>query len=168
MAKIYQFPDSKKQGRGSGASNPHTANKQMMGELIELLIITYEQRIEALTSYKQEIAKQNGASLKGPREVMKKVKTLQKLFITYGISCNFFKFYTLNEMDVIYYNETSLIYIAKREDGREGMTYTMGEFIAQYEGYPFTLHLDQALFDVFDKQISDLRITIQTLENTQV
>ena len=168
MAKIYQFEEHKREKQIKQPKYSETYDKELINNLMDTLILTYEQRISDLQAYKKEIAKKNGKQLKGPRELLKTVKMLKQMLESYGVSCNFFRFYTIKDLEVIYYNETSLVYVVKRNDHNQGMTYSVGEFIAQYEGFPFTLDLDSALFNIFDKQIERLQITIETLNNTEV
>ena len=168
MAKIYQFADHKREKQINQPKYREAYDKEYIGHLMDTLILTYKQRIYDLQTYKKEIAKENGKQIKGPKELLKTVKMLRQMLDAYGISCNFFRFFTIKDLEVIYYNETQLVYVVKSNDHNQGMTYSVGEFIAQYEGFPFTLHLDSALFNIFDKQIERLQITIETLKNTEV
>lgn len=168
MGKIYRFP-SKRQSTGRGNINPvQNEASRMLGQLMDTLVATYEERIRVLEGYKREIMRLNGLSLKGPKDVLKEVKALQQLFGSYGVSCNFFKFYSRNHLEIIYYNESDLICVYSDGLKEEGLTYTTGEFMQSFAGYPFTLNLDEVLLNLFDKQINNLNITIETLNNTQV
>lgn len=168
MAKIYEFSQHKKQKEIKALAEKKIADKDLICNLIETLILTYKKRIEELEHYKKEIAKENGRNFNSPRELVKGVKYMEKLLLDYGISCNFFRFYTFNDLEVFYYNETSLIYVIKQGRAEKGMTYSTGEFIAAFEGFHFRLDLDHALFEIFNKQIENLKITIETLTNTEV
>lgn len=168
MAKIYQFSQCKREKETKALLNRAAPDKDLICHLIDTLILTYKKRIEELETYKKEIAKENGRIFKSPRELLKGVRIMQQMLLGYGISCNFFRFYTLRSLEVIYYNETSLIYVVEQAEHNKGMTYSMGEFITAFEGYHFQLNLDQALFNIFNKQIDNLKITIETLDHTEV
>lgn len=168
MGKIYKFP-LRRQNLGYEQINPRqNETNRILGQLMDTLITTYKDRVQVLEGYKKEIMRLNGLSLKGPKDLLKEVKALQKLFGSYGISCNFFKFYSREHLEVIYYNESDLLCVYKDDLKDEGLTYTTGEFIQNFAGYSFTLNLDEALLNLFDKQINNLNITIETLNNTQV
>ena len=48
----------------------------------------------------------------------------------------------------------------------EARKITVGEFIVEFEGYPFSLFIDDEVLKIFDNQIERLNITIDTLKNT--
>ena len=50
--------------------------------------------IEELNRYKKEISALDGMAMKSPREIIKEGRALQKRFLSYGITCNFFRFFT--------------------------------------------------------------------------
>jgi len=166
MAKIYQFPTNK---RINNLKAPqYSSEHSMLKSVMETLILTYEEKIKELEVYREEIKALDGLTLKTPKEVLKQVKVLQNLFLKYGISCNFFKFYTKGELQVLYYNESNSIYVAKNETIKEAKNLTVGEFIQEFEGYPFSLCIESALLEIFDNQINNLEITIMILKNTEV
>lgn len=166
MAKVYQFPTNKQRNHNKA---PHySPDHAMLKSLMETLILTYEDKIKELEAYKDEIKALDGLALKTPKEVLKQVKALQKLFLKYGISCNFFKFYTKGEVQILYYNESNSIYVIKNENLKEARNLKTGEFIQEFEGYPFSLCIETAVLEIFENQINKLEITISTLKNTQI
>lgn len=166
MAKVYQFPSNKqvKNHKIPQYSSEHS----MLQSMMESLVLTYEEKIKELEAYKEEIKALDGLSLKTPREVLKQVKVLQKLLLKYGMSCNFFKFFTKGDVQILYYNESNTIYVVKNENLKEARDLTAGEFIQEFEGYPFSLSIEAAVLEIFENQINNLQITITTLKNTQI
>lgn len=168
MAKIYQFPGDKGKKINKPPAYNLAPNKELIHNLMEVLVLTYEQKIAQLESCKANIQDEDGANVKSSKELIKKVKHLQAKLKEYGVTCNFFRFFTKHNIEVIFYNDTQILYVIKEGNREKGLTYTIGEFIQEFEGYPFTLRLEKALLDVFDQQIDHLKITIETLNNTQI
>lgn len=168
MGKVYQFPNNDKEKERRIAAYNQQPDKELIYSLINTLIETYEQRINELIGYRQEITKENNRHFKGPRELLKQGKYLHEMLTRYGIASRFFRFYTLQGLEVIYYTKTPVIDVIKQQDSHYKVSYTVGEFIAHFEGYPFTVNLDNAFFEIFDEQISRLETTIDTLKNTHV
>ena len=172
MAKVYQFPthreDQKRKEKQRGKGNLFSPEYSMLKSMMESLIITYEEKIKELESYKQELKALDGLSLKTPKEVLKEVKILQKRFLEYGLSCNFFKFFTKNDIQILYYNDASTIYVIKNNNLKEATSLTVGTFIQEFEGYPFSLCIEEAILEIFDNQMKELEITVKTLKNTEI
>lgn len=166
MAKVYQFPTNKRINSFKAPS--YSPDHSMLSSMMESLVLTYEEKIRELEAYKEEIKNLDGLALKTPKEVLKQVKILQKLFLKYGISCNFFKFFTKGELQILYYNESNSIYVIENENLEKARKLTTGEFIQEFEGYPFSLCIEAAVLEIFENQIQNLTITITTLKNTQV
>lgn len=166
MAKVYQFPSNKPVKNQKIPQ--YSAEHSMLQSMMESLVLTYEEKIKELETYKEELKALDGLSLRTPREVLKQVKALQKLLLKYGMSCNFFKFFTKEDMQVLYYNESSTIYVIKNENLKEAKSLTAGEFIQEFEGYPFSLSIEAAVLEIFETQINNLQITITTLKNTEI
>lgn len=166
MTKVYQFPGNKRVNNNK--TPQYSPEHSMLKRMMEMLILTYEDKIQELEAYKEEIKALDGLALKSPKEVLKQVKTLKKLFFKYGISCNFFKFFTKGEQQILYYNESDSIYVVKNENLKEARNLTVGEFIQEFEGYPFSLCIETALLEIFENQMNNLETTITTLKNTQI
>ena len=166
MAKIYQFPGNKRIKEFK--SPKYIGEHSMLRSVMETLILTYEDKIQELKGYQEEITALDGLALKNPKEVLKQVKILHRLFLNYGISCNFFEFFTKGELQILYYNESNYIYVVENEDLKAARSLTVGEFIQEFEGYPFSLCIETALLEIFENQINNLEITIATLKNTEV
>lgn len=166
MAKVYQFPTNKRVNSYKGSN--YSPDHSMLVSMMETLVLTYEEKIKELEAYREEIKKLDGLALKTSKEVLKQVKILQNLFLKYGISCNFFKFFTKDELQILYYNESNSIYVIKNENLNEARKLSAGEFIQEFEGYPFSLCIETAILDIFDNQIQNLTITVTTLKNTQI
>lgn len=167
MGKVYQFPVNKRINTYK-APNKYSPDRSMICDLIETLILTYEERIKELETYKEEIKQVDGLGLKNPKAVLKQVKVLQKLFLKYGISCNFFKFYTKDNLEVRYYNESDSVYVIQEGDVSTAKRLSVGEFIQYFEGYPFSVAIEEAILDIFNQQINQLSITIKTIKNTEI
>ena len=166
MGKVYPFPGKKKANPYKEAS--YSANTELLKELMDTLVLTYEDKIEELKGYREEIKKLDGLAFKSPKEVSKEVKKLNQLFLNYGITCNYFKFYTKQNQEILYYNDSNSIYVIKNNKLNEASKITVGEFISEFEGYPFSLTIDAEVLRIFDEQIHKLNITIDTLKNTRV
>lgn len=166
MGKVYQFPTNKR--RVETRAKGYSKDTGLLNELMETLILTYEDKIEELQGYKREIKALDGMAMKSPREVIKEVKALQKRFLEYGLTCNFFRFFTKENQEILYYNESSCIYVIGDHKMDQARRISVGEFISEFEGYPFTLNIEQAIMEIFDSQINQLETTITTLKNTQV
>lgn len=166
MGKVYQFPNKKK---AEDYKRPlYSENATFLKDLIEALIETYEEKIKELNQYKDDISRLHGKVLKSPKQVAKEVKSLHHQFLSYGISCNFFRFDTRNKLEILYYSESDNIYIVENEKLEDAKRISVGEFIREFEGYPFSLNIDDAVLRIFDTQINQLHITISTLKNTEV
>ena len=124
--------------------------------------------IEELNRYKKEISALDGMAMKSPREIIKEGRALQKRFLSYGITCNFFRFFTKGNQEILYYNESNSIYVVTDHRVDQARRISVGEFISEFESYPFTLSIEQAIMEIFDSQINQLEITISTLKNTQI
>lgn len=172
MAKVYQFPTHKEgqkiKERKKAKQAQFSPEYSMLQSMMESLILTYEEKIKELETYKQELKTLDGLSLKTPKDVLKEVKVLQKRLLEYGLSCNFFKFFTKEEMQILYYNESSTLYVVKNENLKEARSLTTGAFIQEFEGYPFSLCIEEAILEIFDNQMKELEITIKTLKNTEI
>lgn len=166
MGKVYQFPTQRKTPAYKEAK--YQQDFGMLRDLMETLVLTYEDKIEELNQYKREISALDGMTLKSPREVTKEVKKLRKMFSDFGITCNFFKFFTKDNLEILYYNESESVYAVKDNKVEEAKRMSVGEFIQEFEGYPFSLSIDAAVTRIFDTQVNNLNITIATLKNTQV
>lgn len=165
MGKIYQFPGHKRINTYKPPT--YTEKQSEMEHLMYMLIETYKQRIEEIKGYAEEIKSLNGKSIKNPKDLLKEVRSINKLFYKYGISSNFYRFVTLEDTQVLYFNDRQLIYVFREGREKEAKEYTTGEFINNFEQYKFNLMLDEAICKIFDKQISELSTTIKVLENTQ-
>ncbi|MBE6024170.1 MAG: hypothetical protein E7231_13410 [Cellulosilyticum sp.] len=166
MGKVYTFPTKKKTNPYQEAA--YSANTALLRELMETLILTYEDKIKELEGYKEEIKRLDGLSFKSPKEVSREVKKLNQRFLNYGITCNYFKFYTKQNQEILYYNDTNSIYVIKNNKVEEARKITVGEFIGEFEGYPFSLTIDAEILRIFDNQMSKLNTTIDTLKNTRI
>lgn len=166
MGKVYPFPtNGKKKVQQESRYSSQTA---FLKELMETLIVTYEDKIEVLEGYKEKVEQLDGLSCKSPKEVSREIKKLNKSFLEIGISCNYFKFYTKQDQEILYYTDASSIFVVKNGKLNEARKLTVGEFISEFEGYPFSLSIDEEVKRIFDNQINRLRITIETLKNTSV
>ena len=166
MGKVYPFPTKKKV---DAYTRPGYSNQTgLVRELMDTLVLTYEDKIEELKGYKEEIKSLDGKGFKSPKEVSKEVKSLKQIFFGFGITCNYFKFYTKQNQEILYYTESNSIYIIKDQKINEARKISVGEFIGEFEGYPFTLCIDAEVLRIFDNQINRLNITIETLKNTRV
>lgn len=167
MGKVYQFPK-----KNIGAPAPHknikSESQMMMQNTVSLLVGVYKERIEELEAYKEEIRKKDGTHAKNPKELLKVIKDLNKMFYKYGITVGGYRFLTLNEAEVIYLNENKLFYVEEKKRPGKATCYQQGEFIGEFEYHKFTLVLEEQLFGVLDERISDLEVTIRTLENTKI
>lgn len=166
MGKVYPFPTRKKVDVYTRAS--YSNQSGLVIELIDALVLTYEDKIEELRGYKEEIKKLDRKNFKSPREVSKEVRALKQTFAEFGITCNYFKFFTKRNQEVLYYTESNSIYIIKDQKIDQARNMKVGEFIETFEGYPFTLCIDAEVLRIFDNQINRLKITIDTLKNTRV
>lgn len=165
MGKIYQFPGHKRINTYKPAAYSEKQNE--MESLMYVLIETYKQRIKEVKGYAKEIQDLNGKSIKSPKELIKEVRSINKLFYKYGISSNFYRFVTLKDTQVLYFNDRQLIYVFKEGREKDAKEYTVGEFISEFEPYKFNLMLDEAICKIFDRQVAELETTIKVLENTQ-
>ncbi len=166
MGKVYPFPSKKKVNTNTGSR--YSSQTGFITELMDTLVQTYEDKIEELKGYKEEIKALDGKNLKSPKEVSKEVKALKQLFSNFGITCNYFKFYTKQNQEILYYTEANSIYVIKDQKINEAIKITVGDFISEFEGYPFSLSIDAEVLRIFDNQINRLNITIETLKNTRV
>lgn len=166
MGKVYPFPGKKQNNPYKPAS--YSNDNRILQELMDTLVLTYEEKIEDLKAYKEEIQKLDGLSFKSPKEVSKEVKHIKQTFLKYGITCNYFKFYTKDNQEILYYNESNSIYVIKDQKINEAKKLSVGEFIGAFEGYPFSLTIDDEVLKIFDNQINNLKITIDTLKNTRI
>lgn len=170
MGKIYEFTGKK----NTNQNNPviYSANRARVKETIEILIGTYTASIEDLKGYKEGIKKMDRLPLKNPRELLKLIPSLNKRLKEYGMVSTFYRFVTLKDTHVIYFNDTKLIYTYqedeknKKDQKDHGREFTPQEFIQEFEAYPFTLMIGEEIYSVLDAQINKLQITIEILENT--
>ncbi len=166
MGKLYQFPEHKRYN--SYKAPTYSEDQQLLQGMMHALIATYQEKIAQLESYKEEIRALNETKCDTAKEMLQLVKKMQKLFFKYGVYCNFYRFYTLNHLYILYFNDTNLIYTFEDNHRMDVNPYTPSQFEEQFSNYPFTLNLEDEVFEAFDKQIQDLRITIITLTNTQI
>lgn len=166
MGKVYPFPENKK--KKYQQESRYSSQTIFLKELIDTLILTYEEKIDTLKDYKKKIERLEGLACKSPKEVSKQVKHLNSQFLEMGISCNYFKFFTKQNKAILYYSDGSGVFVIKNNKLDQAIKVTVGEFINEFEGYPFTLVLDDEVMRIFDKQINKLEITIDTLKNTSV
>lgn len=164
MGKVYPFPNKKNTNPYRQAN--YSPNMALLREFMDTLVLTYEDKIDELKGYKEKIKKLDGLALKSPKEVSKEVKRLKQLFLEFGITCNYFKFFTKQNQEILYYNESNSIYVIKDNKLDEARKITVGEFIVEFEGYPFSIFIDDEVLKIFDNQIERLNITIDTLKNT--
>ena len=166
MGKIYPFPVKKK------ANNKHkqisTEQSAFLEELIEILIETYKEKIEDLREQQLEIRKWDGKTFKSPKEISKGVKEVNTLFLELGIKCNYFKFFTKENQEILYYHMSNTVYVVKNQNIEYVQKLSIGEFIAAFEGYPFSLAINEEVLALFEKQIEKLEITIEILNNTMM
>lgn len=166
MGKVYPFPTKKKVDANKRPG--YQGQTGYIQDLMDTLVLTYEDKIEELKGYKEEIKKLDEKSFKSPREVSKEVKSLKQIFFNFGITCNYFKFFTKQNQEILYYTESNSVYVIKDQKINDARKLTVGEFIGEFEGYPFTLCIDAEVIRIFDNQINKLNITIETLKNTRV
>lgn len=166
MGKVYPFPEHKNKKYQQELG--YSSQSVFLKELIDTLILTYEEKIETLKECKKKIERLDGLACKSPKEVSKQVKYLNSQFLEMGISCNYFKFFTKQNQEVLYYSDASGVFVIKNRKIDQAIKLTVGEFINEFNGYPFSLALDDEIMRIFDKQISKLEITIDTLKNTSV
>lgn len=166
MGKVCPFPENKKKKYQQELK--YSSQTMFLKELIDTLILTYEEKIETLKEYKEKIEQLDGLTCKSPKEVSKQVKQLNDQFLEMGISCNYFKFFTKQNQAILYYSDGSGVFVIKNAKLDQAIKLTVGEFINEFEGYPFSLTLDDEILRIFDKQINKLEITIDTLKNTSV
>lgn len=166
MGKVYPFPTKKKADTYTRPN--YSSQTGLIRELMDTLVLTYEDKIEELKKYRQQIENLDGKSFKSPREVSKEVKALKQLFEDFGITCNYFKFYTKHNQEILYYTQSSSVYLIKNQKMNDARKMAVGEFIGEFEGYHFNLCIDAEVLRIFDNQINRLNITIETLKNTRV
>ena len=164
MAKVYQFPTK---GKTAPISKPIKSEEELqLRSTMNLLIATYKESYEGLKKIKEDVETMDGMHLKSGKEVLRQIKEMNKLFLKYGVSVGGYKFLTFNDVEAIYVNANELFYIGKTEEDTK--IYTVGEFINQFNTYKFTLMLDKNLYNILDERMSELLITIKTLENTKI
>ncbi len=166
MGKIYHFPEHKRYN--SYKAPVPSEDQQLLMSMMNALVATYQEKIVQLEGYKQEISALNETKCETAKEVLQLVRQMQKLFFKYGVYCNFYRFHTLNDLHILYFNDTNLIYTFENNHRIDMNPYTPSQFEEQFSDYPFTLSLEGEVFEAFDNQIQDLRITITTLTNTQI
>ncbi len=171
MGKVYDFKSHQREREKKSVvftpNGQYRASQKIMEEAIEVLIFSYEARIEEIKKNKEEIKHLDGVQLHNPKEVLKQVQKLDQVFKTYGLAANYYRFVTLKDTQVLYFNDTSLIYVYKGNKIEKAKGYRVQEFILEFEGYSFTSLLDQEVYNVLDAHIKRLEITIDTLKNTQ-
>lgn len=166
MGKIYEFPSNKLNNEHK--SPAYLENKSMIENVIYALIESYKKRIEEIEASQKKLETINGTHVKNPKEMLKLVKEVNKQFDQYGILSNYHHFVTLEDTEVLYFNDTHLIYVYREEEKEKAKYFTVGEFIQEFEYYKFTLLLDETIYKALNEQITKLQITITTLENTQI
>lgn len=166
MGKVYQFPKKVQK------DHPHkmikSENQMMMQNTVSLLVGVYRERIEELEQYRQHIKEKDGTHAKNPKELLRVIKELNKMFYKYGISVGGYRFLTLNDAEVIYLNENKLFYVEEANKPGKAKCYAQGEFIHEFEYHKFTLVLEEQLYSVIDERIKDLEVTIRTLQSTKI
>nr|WP_307993050.1 hypothetical protein [uncultured Niameybacter sp.] len=164
MAKVYQFPTK---GKTVPTPKPIKSEEELqLRSTMNLLIATYKESCEGLRKIREDVETMDGTHLKSGKEVLKQIKEMNKVFLKYGVSVGGYKFLTYNDVEAIYVNANDLFYIGKTEEDTK--VYTVGEFIDQFNTYKFTLMLDKNLYRILDERMSELLITIKTLENTKI
>lgn len=166
MGKVYQFP--KKKQAPPTPKVIKSESQMMMQNTVSLLVGVYKERVQELEEYKGDIKKKDGTHAKNPKELLRVIKDLNKMFYKYGITVGGFRFMTLNDAEVVYLNENKLFYVEQASKPGKAQCYSQGEFISEFEYHKFTLVLEDQLYSVLDERIEELEITIRTLQNTKI
>lgn len=166
MGKVYQFPQKKQ-------LNPthipmHSESKVIMENAVQVLMDTYMERINQLNNYITAIRNLDRSDVKNPKELLEVVTKLDGIFTNYGIINNFYTFSTLSNKFVNYYNDNKTLGVFEQGKEDEIEYYSMGEFIREFEYHKFTFMMHEEIYKILEKQINDLKITIEVLEKTSI
>ncbi|MHC1748902.1 MAG: hypothetical protein AB9856_11240 [Cellulosilyticaceae bacterium] len=167
MAKIYQFPDQRNNKKPTGQAM-YTDEQMFLKNVITVLIDGYTKKIGEIEEYKKDLKEMDGIPVKNPKDLTKLVKELNKMFYKYGISTNYYRFVTHQNIEVLYFTDRKLVYVYEEDKVDEARSLSIGDFINEFEYYKFTLMLDEEAYKILDKQIEELTITIKTLNNTKI
>ena len=124
--------------------------------------------MEEISHYKEDIKTLDGTQAHSPYELLQLVNKANELFLKYGISSNYHRFVTSDTIEVLYYNDTHLLYVSSLLDHTEMTSYTLDEFMSTFTQDLFTFILDDSVYHLLDEQVHDLQATITTLSNTHV
>lgn len=166
MGKVYQFPSN--QAATTYNHSPYSESKSMMQHMIYLLIHTYQERMDEISHYKEDIKTLDGTQAHSTYELLQLVNKANELFLKYGISSNYHRFVTPDAVEILYYNDTHLFHVSSLADYSEMTSYTPDEFMSTFTQNLFTFILDDSVYHLLDEQVHDLQATITTLSNTQV
>lgn len=166
MGKVYQFPQKK--SMKDNQPPIYSENKAIMENAVKVLLETYSDRIDQLSDYIKAIRNLDGSHIKNPKELLEVVKELNGVFASYGITNNFYTFTTLSNKFINYYNDNKMLGVFKENKKEEMRYYEVGEFIQEFEYHQFTFLMHEEIYDLLEKQISDLKITIHVLEKTKI
>lgn len=166
MGKVYQFPQKK--SMKADQMPIYSENKAIMENAVQVLLETYRERINQINNYIKAIKDLDGSHIKNPKELLEVVKELNKVFASYGISNNFYTFSTQSNQFVNYYNDNNKLGVFEQDKKEEIKHYAVEEFISAFGDYEFTFIMHEEIYDILDKQVSDLKITINILEKTKV
>ena len=110
----------------------------------------------------------DGTTIHNPKKLIQFVQEIEKMFKNYSVTNYAYTFTTINNKIVLYFSDKKIIGIYDEKNKEKQRKLTVGEFIKEYEGYPFTFVLDRKICDVLATRIQELSITVETLRNTEI
>lgn len=166
MAKVYKFPEKSQQSKHKHYAESKT--RIVMKNAIDILLEAYEYRIKQLREAIYKSRQVDGTTIHSPKKLIQFVQEIEKMFEVYSISNYSYTFTTINNKVILYFTDKKIIGIYDGKNKEDQRKLTTGEFIKEYEGYPFTFILDQKIYDILTKRIQELSITVETLKHTEI
>lgn len=168
MAKVYKFPDKKQNIKHKPNNYAESKTRRVMKNAISILLDAYEYRIKQFREAMYKMRQVDGTTIHGPRKLIQFVQEIEKMFETYNISNYSYTFTTINNTIILYFADKKIIGIYDGKSGENQRQLTVGEFIDEYEDYPFTFVLDQKIYELLTTRIKELNITVETLRHTEI